>query len=121
MTNGEPCSPRSRGDCRVRVSGSHRRVRRRVAQERADQGARMFERSEFARTPPGPSNAACPQRKRRVDESGSLFFAYFLWRDKESEAPAGARPGNATKPWGGTQPQKTKTRIMKKKNNTNTS
>jgi hypothetical protein len=26
---------------------------------------------------------------------GSPFFAYFLWRSKESESPAGARPGNA--------------------------
>jgi hypothetical protein len=78
---------------------SHRRVRRRVAQERAEKGARMFERSEFARTPPGPSNAACPALQRRDDAPGSPFFAYFLWRDKESEAPAGARPGKASEPW----------------------
>ena len=77
------------------VFGPHRRVRRRVAQERADKGARMFERSEFARTPPGPSTAACPALQRRDDAPGSPFFASFLWRDKERKSPAGARPGNA--------------------------
>ncbi|MCZ8252279.1 MAG: hypothetical protein O9318_07400 [Hylemonella sp.] len=60
-----PPPPRNdevKGDADIPVleSGTDRRVRRRVAQERAEKGARMFERSEFARTPPGPSNAVCP-------------------------------------------------------------
>jgi hypothetical protein len=59
----------------------------------------MFERSEFARTPLGPSNAACPQRKRRADESGSPFLWVLSFGEaKESTSPAGARPGKAAEP-----------------------
>jgi len=36
-------------------------MRRRVAQGAADKEAQMFERSEFLRFPPIPSNAACPR------------------------------------------------------------
>ena len=62
------------------VFGSHAVMRRRVAQDWAEKGARMFERSEFARTPPRPSNAACPQGRR-------IRLAFLLgtlrWRSKE--------------------------------------
>jgi len=80
-------------------------MRRRVAQDRAEKGAHMFE----------PAGRVCahPARaeQRSVpaqpgDESGSPSFAYFSWRSKKSEAavgpqsrhqaaPAGARLDNA--------------------------
>ena len=53
----------------------------------AEEGCAMFERSEFA-----------PAAKIRVDEGslaqpnlqpGSPFFAYFIWRSKESKWPRG--------------------------------
>src|SRR5450830_720468 len=58
-------------------------------------GSRLFERSEFSETPPKLSSAADPAQQGV--HVGSPFFAYFLWRDKESEAPAGAqsRPPNS--------------------------
>jgi hypothetical protein len=63
-------------------------MRRRVAQKAAEKEAQMFE--------PAGRVSALPvyfeQRSvpaQRADESGSLFFAYFLWRDKESECAAG--------------------------------
>ena len=45
--------------------------------------------SEFSETPPKLSSAADPAQQGV--HVGSPFFAYFLWRDKESEAPAGAQ------------------------------
>jgi hypothetical protein len=66
---------------------------RRGAQRFADQGSQLFERSEFCETPRNASTAGCPQRSGGSQTVGSPFFAYFLWRDKESESPAGARPG----------------------------
>ncbi len=59
-------------------------------------GSRLFERSEFSETPPKLSSAADPAQQGV--HVGSPFFAYFLWRDKESEAPAGAqsRPPTST-------------------------
>src|SRR5450830_608826 len=52
-------------------------------------GSRLFERSEFSETPPKLSSAADPAQQGV--HVGSPFFAYFLWRDKESEALAGAQ------------------------------
>ncbi len=66
---------------------------RRGAQRFADQGSQLFERSEFCETPRNASTAGCPERSAGSQTVGSPFFAYFLWRDKESESPAGARPG----------------------------
>ncbi|WP_027478908.1 hypothetical protein, partial [Curvibacter gracilis] len=53
--------------------------------------------SEFSETPPKLSSAADPAQQGV--HVGSPFFAYFLWRDKESEAPAGAqsRPPTSNK------------------------
>jgi len=51
-------------------------------------GARMFERSEFARTPPGPSNAA--YRRSRATNPARLLFAYFLLAKQEK---VGRPPG----------------------------
>jgi hypothetical protein len=68
-------------------------MRRRVAQGQADQGARMFERSEFTRTPLGPSNAACP-KGRRIRLAFSLVT--FFWRSKRKLLRC--RAHNPTKP-----------------------
>jgi hypothetical protein len=59
-------------------------------------GPRMFERSEFARAPAKSKHRRLPCAERAgTPPAGSPFFAYFLWRSKESESPAGARPGTA--------------------------
>ncbi len=52
-------------------------------------GSRLFERSEFSETPPKLSSAAHPAQQGV--HVGSPFFAYFFWRSKKSEAPAGAQ------------------------------
>jgi hypothetical protein len=46
------------------------------------------------RAPLGARSAAEGHRQQ-----GSPFFAYFLWRSKESKAPAGAKPGLQRTPW----------------------
>jgi hypothetical protein len=57
-------------------------MRRRVAQGAADKEAQMFERSEFLRFPPVPSNAACPQGRRiRL----AFLLGTLLWRSKEKD------------------------------------
>jgi hypothetical protein len=38
----------------------------------------LFERSEFARDPTFTEHRSVPVAKRRDDEQGRLFFAYFL-------------------------------------------
>ena len=43
----------------------------------------MFERSEFARLPPGPSNAVCPERSGGTTHPARLLFAYFLLAKQE--------------------------------------
>ncbi len=47
---------------------------RRGAQRLAEKGPRMFERSEFARTPPAASTAGCPQRSGGTQTVGSPFL-----------------------------------------------
>ncbi|WP_156404511.1 hypothetical protein [Curvibacter sp. PAE-UM] len=55
----------------------------------------MFERSEFARTPLRPSNAA--YRRSRATNPARLFFGDFLLaKQKKVTALPGAHPGNAT-------------------------
>nr|WP_306456154.1 2-hydroxy-3-oxopropionate reductase [Ralstonia pickettii] len=57
--------------------------------KRAENGRRLFERSEFASFP-----ARLHKFKEGVAISGAPFFAYFLWQDKESESPpAGGEKG----------------------------
>ena len=54
-------------------------------------GARMFERSEFARTPPNLSNAA--YRRSRATNPARLLFAYFLLaKQKKVWRPPGRVP-----------------------------
>jgi len=50
------------------------------------------QRSEFCDAPPDRAPQGTP-RAARGAPSGSPFFAYFLWRRKESRPPAGAGPG----------------------------
>jgi|GEM_PF-2286350 len=70
-------------------------MRRRVAQGAAEKEAQMFERSEFLRFPPVPSNAACP--RSGSTNPARLLFAYFLLAKQEKvSALPGAHPGNAT-------------------------
>jgi hypothetical protein len=57
----------------------------------------MSERSEFARTPLRPSNAAYPQRSGGATNPARLFFGDFLLaKQKKVTALPGAHPGNAT-------------------------
>jgi len=53
---------------------------------------RSRRRSEFRNAPPTRAPQGTP-RAARGAEPGSPFFGYFLWRRKESNSPAGARPG----------------------------
>ncbi|MBP9061589.1 MAG: hypothetical protein KBF98_14900 [Rhodoferax sp.] len=54
-------------------------------------GAQVFERSEFLRTPPPASNAACP--RSGPTNPARLFFAYFLLaKQKKVSAQSGAQP-----------------------------
>ena len=68
----------------------------RGAQLQAEEGPRMFERSEFARTPPGASTAGCPEAKRRGHAQwGRLSFAYFsLARQRKVSRLPGRHPGS---------------------------
>jgi hypothetical protein len=58
--------------------------RRRVAQGWADQGPRLFERSEFERDPAQTEQRSVPGAQRRGDDFGSPFLADFFWRSKRS-------------------------------------
>ena len=66
----------------------------RAAQTEADQGSRMFERSEFARDPAVVEQRRLPVAKRRDPDCGSPFFwVLFFGEAKKSASPAGASPG----------------------------
>ena len=60
-----------------------------------DQGACLFEASaEFARDPTFPEHRSVPAAKRRDDEQGRLFFAYFLLDDSQKKVSSRrATPG----------------------------
>ena len=70
-------------------------MRRRVAQGRADQGARMFEPAgRVCAHPARHEQRSVPVAQRRDDASGSPFFCLlFFGEAKKSESAAGARPG----------------------------
>jgi hypothetical protein len=69
----------------------------RGAQLQAARGPRVFERSEFARTPRKASTAGCPGAKRRGHaQRGRLSFAYFsLARQRKVSRPPGRDPATA--------------------------
>ncbi|MDZ4074540.1 MAG: hypothetical protein U1E04_07300, partial [Hylemonella sp.] len=69
-------------------------MRRRVAQGAAEKEAQMFERSEFLRFPPVPSNAACP--RSGSTNPARLLLLTFLGDARKVSALPGAHPGNAT-------------------------
>ena len=70
-------------------------MRRRVAQGRADQGARMSEpKGRVCAHPARREQRSVPVAQRRDDASGSPFFCLLFFGDaKKSESAAGARPG----------------------------
>jgi hypothetical protein len=69
-------------------------VRRRVAQGWADQGTRLSERSEFERPPAQTEQRSVPEAPLRDDAFGSPSLCLLsLGEARESESPAGARPG----------------------------
>ena len=53
-------------------------------------GRALSERSEFS---PTPLDASSARHREAALTLGSPSFAYFSWRSKKSESPAGARPG----------------------------
>jgi hypothetical protein len=75
-------------------------MRRRVAQGAAGKEAQMFEPAGRVSAPPaGSEQRSVPEAKRRVDESGSPSLCLlFLGEARESESPAGARPGLPIQP-----------------------
>jgi hypothetical protein len=83
-----PCGVRLFGLPRPCVCAEKRsggRIKRRACLSAASlRGSRLARASQVAPAKPGSQTP------------GSPFFAYFLWRSKESESPAGARPGKAT-------------------------
>ena len=57
-------------------------------------GIALFERSEFSETPLNPSTAGCPERSAGDPDGGSPSLCLLsLGEARESESPAGARPG----------------------------
>ena len=55
-------------------------------------------RREFSETPTKLSTAGCPQRSEGTQPVGSLFLGLLSFGEaKESESPAGARPGPRTR------------------------
>ena len=68
----------------------HCRVRRRVAQARAEKEVQMSEPAgRVSALPALAEQRSVPGAQRRDDAPGSPFFAYFLWRSKESECAVG--------------------------------
>ncbi len=56
-------------------------------------GRALSERSEFSPTPPGPSNAACPQRSGETAHPARFSFAYFsLAKQRKVSWPPGLDP-----------------------------
>ncbi len=90
--NHEPCCNARRSRASSAVPNAV--MRRRVAQGWADQGSRLFEaKPSSSETPTRPSNAAY-RHAVPGDEFGSPFLCLLSFGEaKESESPAGARPG----------------------------
>ncbi len=79
---------------RASSADSYAVVRRRVAQGWADQGTRLSERSEFERPPAQTEQRSVPEAPLRDDAFGSPSLCLLsLGEARESESPAGARPG----------------------------
>ena len=74
----------------LKAPGSLAVMRRRVAQGQADKGVQMSEpEGRVSARPAWAEQRSVPAAQRRDDASGSPFFAYFLWRSKESRGAAG--------------------------------
>ena len=70
---------------------------RRGAELQADQGAHLFERSEFVRDPAFSEHRSMPVAKRRDDEQGRLSFGYFSLAKQRKVTRCRATPGNLSK------------------------
>ena len=67
----------------------------RGAQDKVDQGKRLFERSEFAIDPTLTEHRSVPVAKRRDSDCGSPFFwLLFFGEAKKSDSPPGRVPGS---------------------------
>jgi hypothetical protein len=92
----EPCRIASRGwrrgahGLRGARASALRELTSRLLSERSGQRPR----SELGAAPQDRAPQSSPA-KGRTATVGSPFFAYFLWRSKESRSPAGARPGSS--------------------------
>jgi hypothetical protein len=80
---------------RASSAAPHAVMRRRVAQGAAGKEAQMFEPAGRVSAPSaGPEQRSVPAAQRRVDESGSPSLCLLsIGEARESESPAGARPG----------------------------
>jgi hypothetical protein len=80
---------------RARSAAPNAVIRRRVAQGAAGKEAQMFEPAGRVSAPPAvPEQRSVPVAQRRADESGSPSLCLLsLGEARESESPAGARPG----------------------------
>ncbi len=86
----------SHGYARQRRASSaapHAVVRRRVAQGGVDQGSRLSERSEFERDPTPTEQRSEPSRSDGYVFGSPSLCLLSLGEARESESPAGARPG----------------------------
>ena len=72
------------------VGESHRARRKKVRRCLSPKG-------EFLRAPPGPSNAACPQRSEGTTHPARLSLPTFFGEAKKVGAPPGAHPGQQPK------------------------
>jgi hypothetical protein len=85
---------------RASSAAPHAVLRRRVAQDWADQGTRLFERSEFERPPAQTEQHSVPEASLRDDAFGSPFFCLlFFGEAKKSKCAVGrmSRPTCAGK------------------------
>jgi len=104
QTQGNPTSQAHKGaPWRVLVEcvfAPQRRVRRRVAQGRAEKEAQMSEPAgRVSALPALAEQRSVPCAQRRDDVPGSPFFWVLCFGEaKKSTSPAGARPGKAARP-----------------------
>ena len=87
-----PCARRLRPQQRAERSNgpngclaAHPLCMRRGAQRPADQGSRLFERSEFERDPAGREHRRLPEAQRRDADSGVAFFCLLFLATQEKK------------------------------------
>jgi hypothetical protein len=85
------------------------------AEQRRGEGIRKARCLSAASLRLSPSTRAAQGTGKAGPDCGSPFFGYFLWRSKESNSPAGAKPGFSTET---NQPTNTTKPIANKQTNT---